>query len=193
MPRVKLFDENEVLEKAIEMFWKKGYHATSIQDLVTFLGINRGSLYDTYGGKKELFDKAFQQYRTVNINGVSSFFESQNNVKQGFRTLFEMGIKESIADQDKKGCFVVNTTTELIPGESELLNTLQENKKMFETIFYNFLLKGQLNGEISKSKNIKIISHLFFTFYNGLKVIAKVQSDPKELLASVDEILSLLD
>ena len=193
MPRVKLFDENEVLSKATELFWKKGYHATSIQDLVSFLGINRGSLYDTYGGKKELFYKAFQLYRTNNCNGIETFFENQNEVKNGFRALFEMGINESISDKDKKGCFVVNTTTELIPGEKELLEILQENKKIFEKLFYNFLLKGQQSGEISKSKNIKTISHLFYTFYNGLKVVAKVQSEPKELLNSVDEILMLLD
>jgi TetR/AcrR family transcriptional repressor of nem operon len=193
MPRVKLFDENEVLKKATELFWKKGYHATSIQDLVSFLGINRGSLYDTYGGKKELFDKAFQLYRTNNSNGITAFFESQSEVKKGFRKLFEMGINESISDKDKKGCFVVNTTTELIPGEKEMLKILQENKKVFESLFYAFLLKGQQNGEIPKNKNIKTISRLYYTFYNGLKVLAKIQSEPNELLNSVDEILMLLD
>lgn len=193
MPRVKLFDENKVLSKATELFWEKGYHATSIQNLVNHLGINRGSLYDTYGGKKELFYKAFQLYRTNNCNSITAFFENQNEVKKGFRALFEMGINESISDKDKKGCFVVNTTTELIPGEKELLEILQENKKIFERLFYNFLLKGQQSGEISKSKNIKTISHLFYTFYNGLRVVAKVQSEPKELLNSVDEILMLLD
>jgi len=193
MPRVKLFDENKVLSKATELFWEKGYHATSIQNLVNHLGINRGSLYDTYGGKKELFYKAFQLYRTNNCNSITAFFENQNEVKNGFRALFEMGINESISDKDKKGCFVVNTTTELIPGEKELLEILQENKKIFERLFYNFLLKGQQSGEISKSKNIKTISHLFYTFYNGLRVVAKVQSEPKELLNSVDEILMLLD
>jgi len=193
MPRVKLFDEKEVLSKATELFWKKGYHATSIQDLVSFLGINRGSLYDTYGGKKELFDKAFQLYRTNNSKGTTRFLESQNDVKKGFRKLFEMGINESISDKDKKGCFVVNTTTELIPGEKGVLKILQENKKIVEGIFYDFLLKGQKNGEISKNKNLKNISRLFYTFYNGLKVVAKVETNPKELLNSVDEILTLLD
>ena len=193
MPRVKLFDENEVLSKATELFWEKGYHATSIQDLVNHLGINRGSLYDTYGGKKELFYKAFQLYRTNNCNGITTFFKNQKDVKKGFRALFEMGIIESISDKDKKGCFVVNTTTELIPGENELLEILQENKKILEGLFYNFLLKGQQSGEISKSKNIKTISHLFYTFFSGLKVVAKVQTEPKELLNSVDEILMLLD
>ena len=193
MPRVKLFDKNEVLNKAMELFWKNGYHATSIQDLVSFLGINRGSLYDTYGGKKELFDKAFLLYRTNNSNGVTAFFESKDEVKKGFRELFEMGINEAISDTDQKGCFVVNTTTELIPGEEKMLKTIRENKKVFEGVFYSFLLKGQQNGEILKGKNIKNIASLFYTFYNGLKVVAKVETNPKELMKSVDEILLLLD
>jgi len=193
MPRVKLFDKTEVLNKATELFWKKGYHATSIQDLVSFLGINRGSLYDTFGGKKELFNQAFQIYRTTNSNSITDFFESEHEVKQGFRKLFEMGINESVADKDLKGCFVVNTTTELIPGDQEMLTLIKENKKVFEGIFYAFLLKGQQNGEISTGKNIKTIASLFYTFYSGLKVVAKVETNPKELMNSVDEILLLLD
>ncbi len=193
MPRVKMFDENEVLNKATELFWKKGYHATSIQDLVTYLGINRGSLYDTFGGKKELFDKAFQLYRTVNSNGISTFFENRTDVKASFRELFEIGVKESLSDKDNKGCFVVNTTTELTPGDTEILKALKENKRIFENIFHEFLLKGQQSGNLAKTKNIKIISSLFYTFYSGIKIVAKVQVEPKELLSSVDAILMLLD
>ncbi|MEL6975424.1 MAG: helix-turn-helix domain-containing protein, partial [Bacteroidota bacterium] len=63
MPRTKQFDEKEVLKKAMELFWEKGFHATSIQDLVSHLGINRASLYDTFGGKDELFNTAFESYR----------------------------------------------------------------------------------------------------------------------------------
>ena len=103
-----------------------------------------------------------------------------------------MGINESISDKDKKGCFVVNTTTELIPGEKELLEILQENKKIFERLFYNFLLKGQQSGEISKSKNIKTISHLFYTLYSGIKVVSKIETNKKELTNSVNLALSLL-
>ena len=72
-----------------------------------------------------------------------------------------------------------------------MLKRIQNNKKVFESIFYAFLLKGQQNGEIPKSKNIKNISSLFYTFYNGLKVVAKVETDPNELIKSVDEMLMI--
>ncbi len=193
MPRVKLFNEEEVLKKAMELFWKKGYHATSIQDLVNHLGINRASLYDTYGGKRELFDKSFQQYRASNTKGITSFLNDQPNVKTGLRKLFETAIDESVKDQDRKGCFVVNTTTELVPGDEKIQAILEENKHAFENLFYNFLLLGEEKGEIARGKDLKAIASLIFTFYNGLKVIAKIQPDKKQLLTSVDTVLTLLD
>jgi len=147
MPRVKLFNEEETLTKAMNLFWKKGYHATSVQDLVDYLGINRASLYCTYGGKKELFDKAFGKYRKINSEGVAAFLNTRSDVKQGLRSLFETAIDESIADTDNKGCFVVNATTELIPGDEKIQASLQENKKTMEGIYHGFLLSGQQNGE----------------------------------------------
>lgn len=74
-----------------------------------------------------------------------------------------------------------------------MLKILLENKTIFENVFYEFLFKGQQNGEIPTNINLKTISRLFYTFYSGLKVVAKVQSEPTELLNSVDEIMQLLD
>ncbi|MEE9364754.1 MAG: helix-turn-helix domain-containing protein [Cellulophaga sp.] len=193
MPKVKLFDENRILEKAMELFWKKGYHATSIQDLVNYLGLSRSSIYDTYGGKKELFNKSFQLYRNTNIKKVTAFLEQQSKVKIGFKKLFEMTIQESINDLDKKGCFVVNITTELIPGDLEIQNILKENKDAFSSLFYEILLKGEKSGEIPKGKNLKSIASLFYTLYSGLKVVSKIQPNSKELSDSISVFLILLE
>jgi len=193
MPKVKLFDEKLILEKAMELFWKKGFHSTSIQELVNHLGISRSSIYDTYGGKDELFLKSFQLYRNTNITGFSNFLNQQTEVKKGLRKLFEMAIEQSVTDMDRKGCFVVNTTTELVPGDIGIQSILKENKEIFVNIFYKFLLKGEQSGEIPKGKNLKSIANLFFTLYNGIKVVSKVQPNSKELLSSVDTVLTLLD
>lgn len=193
MPRVKLFDEKEVLEKAMNLFWKKGYYATSIQDLVNHLGINRASLYDTYGGKKNLFEKAFSHYRASNTDAITAFFNSQTNIKLGFKNLFEMAIKQSNLDKESKGCFVVNSTIEFIPNEKEFAPLIQENKKQFEEIFLNYLLLGVERNQISEDKNLKAIASLFFTFYNGLKVVTKVDFDATVFSESIDSLLSVLD
>ncbi len=104
-----------------------------------------------------------------------------------------MAIDESIGDSDKKGCFVVNTTTELIPGDEKIYNILEENRKTYERLFYEYLLSGETAGQFRKGKDLKSIAALLFTLYNGLKVVSKVQTNKKELFNSVDVALSLLD
>ena len=88
---------------------------------------------------------------------------------------------------------MVNTTTELVPGDEKMLNLLVENKKAFEAILYEYLLKGETEGQIKKGKELKSIAVLLFTLYSGLKVVSKVQPNKKELTNSVALTLSLLD
>ncbi|WP_430412557.1 TetR/AcrR family transcriptional regulator [Kordia sp.] len=193
MPRVKKFNEEETLHKAMCLFWRNGFHATSMQDLVDYLGINRASIYDTYGGKKELFDKAFEQYQTTNRKQLQAFLESQESVKAGLRELFKGGISEAVCDTERKGCFVINVTTELVPNDDEMLLIIQENKAFMERTFHDFLEKGVQSGEISATKNIKNLASILHTFYNGIKIVSKTDSNEEELLASVDTVLTLLD
>ncbi len=193
MPRVKLFDENEVLTKAMNLFWKQGYAATSVQDLVTHLGINRASLYDTFGDKEQLFKKSFELYRKTNIEGLKHFLDSQKNVREGFAKLFEIAIEEAIVDEDRKGCFVVNTTTELVPNDKSIVGLLERNKTDFENIFLQYLQKGKEAGQIKPEQDLKSIAGLFYTLYNGLRVVSKVQPDKKKLTETVGVALSLLD
>lgn len=193
MPRVKLFNKEEALKKATGLFWKKGFSATSIQDLVSTLGISRSSLYDTFGGKKSLFKSTLERYCSNNFEATQAFLEQQSSVKRGFYTLFEMLISESTSDIDRKGCFVVNTTTELSSKDNHIQKQLVNNKSKFENLFYEFLLSGQKSGEISKDKDIKVIANLIYTFISGIKVVAKVEPDKESLLSSAKTILLLLD
>jgi TetR/AcrR family transcriptional repressor of nem operon len=192
MPRVKLFDENEVLTKAMNLFWKQGYSATSVQDLVSHLGINRASLYDTFGDKEQLFKKSFELYRKINIDGLIQFFQSRPNVKKAFSELFDNAIQEAILDKDSKGCFVVNATTELLPGDDAILKLLENNKTIVETIFYDYLKKGKTEGQIKTELDLKAFASLLFTIYAGLRVVSKINPSKEKLSDSINVALSLL-
>ena len=193
MPRTKQFDEKEVLQKAIELSWAKGFHATSVQDLVNHLGINRASLYDTYGDKKQLFTKAFQHYREGNSRGINKFLKSHPTVKAGLKKLFQNAIDASVQDKDRKGCFVVNTTTELIPGDPEMQKLLEENKRSYEDLFFAYLKQGEAKGEFPPGKDLRSIATLLFVLYNGLKVVGKLDPEGDSLRGPVDAALRLLD
>ena len=193
MPRTKLFDETEVLEKAMNLFWEKGYYATSIQDLVNHLGINRASLYDTYGGKIELFKKAFNYYRNNNSSALRQFLYGYEDVRQGLKALFSRAIQDSKSDASNKGCFVVNTTIEFMPNEESFKSLILDNKKHAVHLFRDYLQHGVDQGQISTEKDVLAIANLIFTFYNGLQVVTKVDPNEDENMAALEALLKVLD
>ncbi len=193
MPRIKSFDENIILEKAMNLFWRQGFLATSMQDLVTELGINRASIYDTYGDKKQLFLKSFAHYRKTSMSNLKSFLYSQHSVKEGFKKMFLSLAEEVESDKDQKGCFVVNTTTELSAHDETIKSIIQDNRKMFVNLFYDHLKTGVERGEISSDKDLKAIALYLFTLNNGIKVLNRTNMSKKELKNMVEQALAILD
>jgi len=192
MPRIKLFDENEVLTKAMNLFWKQGYSATSVQDLVAHLGINRASLYDTFGDKEKLFKKSFELYRKQSIDNIHQVFQNQPNVKEGFSELFNRNINQATLDKDRKGCFAVNSTTELVPNDESCLEILSSNRKDFENLFYEYLKEGQKKDQLKTCKDLQSLASFLYITYNGLLVVSKINTNKKELTDSVNLALSLI-
>lgn len=192
MPRVKLFDEEEVLNKAMCLFWRQGYAATSVQDLVSYLGINRASLYSTFGDKEQLFKKAFALYKKNNLEVLTHFFESKSNIKEAFSELFNNAIEEAKLDKEKRGCFVVNTITELIPNDESFQEVILKNKSDIERVFYTYLQKGKENGDLKTTQDLKAIAALLYTVYCGIQVVSKIDADKQELSNAVGVAMSLL-
>lgn len=193
MPRTKQFKEEEVLDKAMNLFWEKGFHATSMQDLVATLGINRASMYDTFGNKETLFDKAISKYKAQNAKRVADFLYYQTNVRQGLYLLFENSIDQVLQNGESKGCFVVNSSTELANSDEKIKQLCSENKLAFEQIYINYLQYGINQGQISPYKDIKAIAAYLYTLQSGIQVISKIQTDKEALLKLVSTGLSILD
>lgn len=193
MPKVKLFNEQEVLQKAMVLFWTKGYHHTSISDLVAFLGISRSSLYDTFGGKRNLFMTAFQLYRSANQAGLQNFLQTQHDTRQTLRMMFEKIIHDDHIDDNCKGCFIVNTTTELVPDDEELQAIITKHKEEMEQVFFNILQAGVQSGQIKAEVDLKTVARLLYTLMTGLRVLGKTRPNEEESMASVNAVLSLLD
>lgn len=193
MARKKSFNEDDILERAMNLFWKQGFHATSMQDIVQHVGLSRSSLYESFGSKQGLFDQALGNYCRTNREGVKALLSNEKSVKTGIRNLLQSSIQCTISDADKKGCFVVNSTTELVPGDDEMIKALAKNRASFEKVFFEFLQKGQTAGEIPSSKDIKTLSGLIYTVFSGLNVVAKLDKSPKKLMAQIEQVVSLLD
>ena len=174
MPRTKAFDKQQVLGKAVDLFWRQGYHATSMQNLVDTLGINRASLYDTFGGKRDLFEQAFESYRKHNKESLARFFDKQISIKNGLEMLFLKSVSSTFDNGEVKGCLVVNCTAEFLPDDSNMLQVLSANRKELEALFCELLKRGVEQGEFETQSDIPVLASYLFTFFSGLNVIAKL-------------------
>src|SRR5436190_20338951 len=113
MARQKEFDRDEVLHKAMEVFWTRGYQRASIQDLVQHMGVNRQSIYDTFGDKHSLFLEALDHYREIQSRKVFEVLERPGSMKRNVRQLFEEAVARSLSPEGRRGCFVGNSMSEL--------------------------------------------------------------------------------
>lgn len=193
MPRVKLFDEEKILYKAMMLFWQNGYASTSIQDLLDQLEISRSSLYDTFGGKKKLFKRTLILYRSSQKERLQRFIDSQTDVKAALRGMFKKVIDDDTTGQQCKGCFVVNTTTELVPGAPHIQSILVNHRQEMEGIFLRLLQKGVDTGQVSEGNDLPALARLIYTLLSGIRVVGKTKIDPKEMMASIDKVMVLLD
>src|SRR5258708_35156550 len=136
MARQKEFDCEDALQKAMELFWSRGYQAASIQDLVKHMGISRQSLYDTFGAKHALYLQALDRYRRVESRRLIELLERPGSVKKNLRQLFGELVERSLSDPERRGCFMGNATSELAGRCQETASRTCGNMAVIEEGFY---------------------------------------------------------
>lgn len=193
MARHKKFDQEEVLEKAMITFWRHGFEGTSIQDLVNTMGINRGSLYDTFGDKRSLFVAAIILYENTIFKRMIACLEVPNASKPAIKELFYSIVEGSLEDKEFRGCFLTNTAIELCPQDEEVVKLIRADVQLFENSLKKVLVKAQEKKEISPAKNVDNLAQYFVSSLQGLRVISKVGLEPQFLYNVVGIILSVLD
>ncbi|GAA3775876.1 TetR/AcrR family transcriptional regulator [Flavobacterium ginsengiterrae] len=181
MARTKEFNEDQALDKAIEIFWHKGYNGTSAQDLVNYLGLSRSSLYDTFGDKQKLFSKSLSRYQRQAQDSVKDLLEKSENVKETLHAIFKQAVIESLEDRITKGCFMVNSSVELAMHDPEIAKIVKDNSQIMEEVFTNAVKKGQEAGHISKQMDAKVLARFIFNNYSGIRVLARTGERDKQV------------
>jgi len=193
MARHKEFDQDEALQKAMEVFWARGYEATSMQDLVEHMGINRQSLYDTFGDKHSLFLKALDRYHEVETCKLLEFMDRPGSVKKAFRHLFTAVIEGSFTKGQQRGCLMNNSMSELAARCKATAEKTVHNMRSIEEAFYRALLRGKREGELQHVREPRAVARFLYNNFQGLVLTAKATQDRKTLEDVVKVTLSVLD
>lgn len=190
MARPKEFDRNEVLEKAMQVFWKKGYERTSVRDLVAAMGINRGSLYDTFGDKEALYLTALERYCSGETRPAQANAEGEpaiSVIRRFFETIAEAGPRAR-----KRGCFVSNTIAEFGSQDSAIARTARAGVERSESAFARLVAQAQAAGDIGRSRDPHKLARFLTSSLNGLRLMAKADVSRAELDDIVDVTLAAL-
>lgn len=192
MSRAKVFDEQFILDKAMNLFWQKGYNATSAQDLVDGLGISRSSMYDTFGDKHSLFVMALKQYRKERVDPVIKEADLTKDVEAYIRNMFEFVKTEAIQDDKSKGCLLVNTAVELAPVDKEVSAIVNSIMHDFEDAVRRVIKMGQETGVFTTEYPARSLARFIFNSLNGLRVTVKFDANKKMFDDIVNVCLSTL-
>ena len=148
MPWQKSFDSDAALQKAMEAFWARGYEATSMQDLVDCMGLGRGSLYATFGGKRSLFVQALRRYDERHRRDWTARLAAAAPPREAILAAFA-GVIEAALDGDRRdGCLLVNTALELAPHDQEIAAIVACGLREMEGFFADMLIRAQAAGEV---------------------------------------------
>ena len=193
MARTKDFDESEVLTKAMNLFWHKGYNGTSMQDLVDGLGISRSSMYDTFGDKHTLFIRSLENYKQMATTEMKAIVDNAPTAKVAIRRMFELTVTELLSDNQHKGCFLVNAGVEMAPHDTEVNKMLCDNDRQLEKYFNEAIKKGQDSGEISNEQSSHALAQFILNSIKGMRVTAKSAADKKVFRDIVEVTMKVLD
>ncbi len=192
MPRHKKYDEDDVLEKAMEAFWHHGYEATSMKTLVDCMGLNPGSIYAAFGSKKTLFEKTLTHYEDQTSAKLAEL-EKNRSPQDAIFAVFDHMVEDVQSKSDNCGCFLVNSILEADPKDKTIARAVKRGLDKFEGFMSRMIEKGQASGEIGKDLDPQRTARLLNGLLAGARVMSRGHGDVtilKDVAAHARKILS---
>ena len=172
MGRPREFDEEKVLDQALDAFWRRGYEATSVADLMEATGLAKGSLYKAFGDKKSLFLVALRRYLDQGYVKARAILFDAESAEAGVGAWLEHVVRMATCPK-ARGCFAVNCTVETAPHDPEVQAVLVKHAARLERLFEDVLARGVERGELRPDLDPPTAARFITTIVNGLQVSGK--------------------
>lgn len=177
----KAFVPELALDKAMNLFWERGYEGSSIEDLVQCTGVGRGSLYDTFGDKRALYLAALDRYCALASKPMSILEQQSGSLAEILEQLYQVYIDMLVDDPARRGCFLVNANVEMASHDTDVSQRVQSAYSGLEEVFYLLLIRAQNAGQLSRAHD----PHQFADFLLGtlisIRVLARAKADRETL------------
>ncbi|MEU6594145.1 TetR/AcrR family transcriptional regulator [Streptomyces sp. NPDC046881] len=187
MARPRQFDEQDAVVRATELFWRRGYHATSVRDLGDELKLTPSSLYRTFTDKHTLFLRALDHYRATESAQAERLLDADSRPIRHVLRDWMLWLVTCPADGEPgRGCFVVNTATELGTSDDQVSRRTEAAFEVTRQALSSVLLQGRRKGELPADLDVDAAVELLFTTVLGLRVRERAGHDPARLATAID-------
>lgn len=173
MARPKEFDPEVALDRALELFWQRGYEATSMDDLVSAMGVHRASLYATFGDKRALFWAALRRYHARMLDHCLESLHQPGSTRVVLANFFATWIDGAVADCQRRGCLGTNATVELSPHDDLVAAETRAARDRMEQAFRQLLERGRAVGELATRHSPEVGARFLNAVWQGLQVLAR--------------------
>ena len=190
--RPREFKDIKVIEAAMDVFWVKGFEACSTEELCKSTGLGRGSLYNAFGSKHNLYKHVLLRYIDLGLQAQLEILERPGPVKDRLRALMEWVIDTNLNDPDRRGCLSINAAMERGGKDPEVAHAVGHHFARLEQALCHVIAQGQRSGEITSKRPALELARFFRSSYYGLSVLTKVVQDRDALLDVVEGTLAAL-
>jgi TetR/AcrR family transcriptional regulator, transcriptional repressor for nem operon len=192
MARPREFDEGTVLGAAALCFWKQGYEATSVRYLVEQTGVTAASLYNAFGDKRSLYQKALNHYIERSVADRIRRCDALPPLR-AIEAFFEEIVKRSLNDRERKGCMLVNAALDMAPHDPAFREVVAEVLVSIEAFFLACVRAGQADGTVTRSLSAETLAQNLLGVLMGIRVLARVRPERALLEGVAAPALALLN
>ncbi len=192
MPKVETFNRDFVLKQATSVFHEKGYNAASMQDLVDATGLNRSSIYNSFGGKMNLYMTCLKSYQDHYFLQINNKLSNAKNGLNALELLLELYLKDILEDKRDMGCLITNCVTEMGNQEPIITNFLNNNRASFIDFLSDLIERGQNEGFINKNSTPKEYGLYMYSSIQGFRTTGILLSDKSDLTIIIKTIIQTL-
>jgi TetR/AcrR family transcriptional regulator, transcriptional repressor for nem operon len=190
MARTKEFEPLMALDAAMELFWRMGYEAASMRELLDAMGIGRGSFYDTFGDKHALFLSALDRFQEVRTSWVEEVLLGEG--LDGIVEVFRRSLDGLFQFQPRRGCLLANSAVELAPHDPDVAARISSYIRRTEEAFQGALERARDRGEIRSEADPRALARFLVNTLHGLRVLARAGADRETLEDTVHVTLGAL-
>ncbi|HDR4909479.1 TetR/AcrR family transcriptional regulator [Bacillus cereus] len=189
MGRKISFNKEHALNKAMHLFWEKGYDATYISDLIETMGISRSTLYDSFGDKDALFKLVLEHYKNYGSQKRNLLFTGINT-KASLTSFFYQHIEKCYSDEIPKGCIITNSSLLIGQIDPVIEEILINDFKELENVFKQVIEEGKKKGEISQEVDTELVAYSLLSLNHSLNIMSKYKKEKNLAYRLVDKTIA---